>query len=63
MVRKRSKSTDFEALLNCAILGTNALQKAFTAHLEFLINPTLGLLRTEAQIDKNQLKLFHFSAT
>lgn len=54
---------DFEALLNCAILGTNALQKAFTAHLEFLINPTLGLLRTEAQIDKNQLKLFHFSAT
>lgn len=61
MVRKWSKSMDFQALLT--ILGTNALQKAFTAHLEILISPTSGLPRTEAQIDKNQFKLFYFSAT
>ena len=61
LVGKWSRSTDFQVLPT--ILGTNALQKAFTRHLELLINPTSGLLGTKAQTNKNQFKLFYFHET
>jgi len=60
LVGKRSSSMDFQVLPT--IFLTNALQKAFTTHLELLINPASGLAGAEAQTNKNQFKSCYFRA-